>query len=74
MNTKGMPTESEYVDDVDFIDESHDALEIMLPEIKSTFKDWNLYVNESKTEFCRVYIADKHEEDQKGNLVNGNEP
>ena len=31
------------------------------------FKEWNLNINESKTEFVEVYIAEKHEKMENGN-------
>ena len=47
ISQNGMPTESEYVDDVDFIDRDMAVLKSVLPEIKSTLKDWSLFLNES---------------------------
>ncbi|XP_066294593.1 uncharacterized protein [Branchiostoma lanceolatum] len=54
-----MPLEMEYADDVDFLDEEKDPLERLLPIAARNLKDSNLFVNEGKTEFTHVYLADK---------------
>ncbi|KAL5252427.1 hypothetical protein ACHWQZ_G015262 [Mnemiopsis leidyi] len=62
-----MPTlESEYADDVDFLDEDPAALAQILPKATSVLKEWSLNVNEQKTEFVRVYLAGKNETDSFG--------
>ncbi|XP_078682194.1 uncharacterized protein LOC144916745 [Branchiostoma floridae x Branchiostoma belcheri] len=55
----GMPLEMEYADDVDFLDEEKAPLERLLPVAARNLKDSNLFVNEGKTEFTHVYLADK---------------
>ena len=37
-------------------------------------EEWNLFVNESKTEFTHFYLADKNEVDNKGEPLRGREP
>ena len=70
----GFPLDSEYADDIDFNDEDDENLKHILPMATDVLKSWNLFVNEDKTEFVRVYLADKNERDQDGKLVAGNEP
>ncbi|XP_019625003.1 PREDICTED: uncharacterized protein LOC109470482 [Branchiostoma belcheri] len=55
----GMPLEMEYADDVDYLDEEKAPLERLLPVAARNLKDSNLFVNEGKTEFTHVYLADK---------------
>ena len=69
-----LPLESEYADDVDFLDEDLEALKQILPTATSVLKDWSLNVNEQKTEFVRVYLAGKNETDSFGAKIAGNEP
>lgn len=45
----------------------------MLPIATEILKDWNLFVNEGKTEFMHVYLAMSGEKDEKGNVIAGNE-
>ena len=68
------PTEWEYADDADFADEDEDSLREMLPICKEILAEWDLLVNEDKTEFVRFYIAEKDEVDEKGEPVKGREP
>ncbi|KAL5247665.1 hypothetical protein ACHWQZ_G019525 [Mnemiopsis leidyi] len=69
-----LPLEWEYADDVDFVDEEKSNLEYMLPICKEILEEWNLFVNESKTEFTHFYLADKNEVDDKGEPLRGREP
>ena len=66
-----MPEEDEYSDDIDFLDESKEALTTLLPIATRVFKEWDLNVNESKTEFVHVYIAMKEDKMEDGNLFVG---
>ena len=66
-----LPLESEYADDVDFLDEDLEALKQILPTATSVLKDWSLNVNEQKTEFVRVYLAGKNETDSFGAKIAG---
>ncbi|KAL5249872.1 hypothetical protein ACHWQZ_G015812 [Mnemiopsis leidyi] len=61
-----LPLEWEYADDVDFLDEYEENLQALLPVCKEILQEWNLYVNESKTEFTTFYIAGKNDRDEKG--------
>ena len=58
--------EWEYADDADFTDEDKKNLESMLPICKEILEEWNLFVNELKTEFTHIYLAEKNEADDKG--------
>ena len=69
----GFPTEWEYADDVDFSDEDPDALKTILSMGKVILSEWNLFMNEEKTETTLVYIAQKDEVNSDGNPVYGNE-
>ena len=58
INHNLMPLESQYADDADFYDENGKYLkEKLFPLVKSTFKDWNLKVNDTKTEYTTIEIA-----------------
>ena len=69
-----LPVEWEYADDVDFIDENPQNLTELLPICKEVLGEWNLHVNESKTENVHVYLATKEERDSKGELLKDREP
>ena len=53
----GMPHEWEYADDVDFANEDVTKLNAILPAACNILKDWNLIINESKTEFSHIHLA-----------------
>ena len=42
--------------------------------VKEVLKDWNLQVNESKTEFSTVYLANQSDRDTNGQPSANNEP
>ena len=63
------PEEWEYADDVDFIDEDMEELKRFLPEIRDVLLEWNLFVNESKTEFTRFYLANVDDLDENGKKI-----
>ena len=70
----GMPEESEYSDDVDFMDTDGDALKALFLTAKDVFSQWNLQINETKTEFVHFRIADRHELMEDGRTpLRGNE-
>ena len=69
----GMPSESEYVDDVDFFDENKSTLNQILPITTKILKEWKLNVNESKTEFVHVHLAAKLDLKPDGSSWSGNE-
>ena len=69
----GMPEESEYADDVDFFDTDLSKLQSMLPVTNEVLKTWNLNVNETKTEFVHVYVANKNDYNSDGSPVAKNE-
>ncbi|XP_063687758.1 uncharacterized protein LOC134821025 [Bolinopsis microptera] len=69
----GLPLDSEYADDIDFNDEDEDNLRELLPIATEVLKDWNLFVNEDKTDFTHVYLAEKGAKDDQGKPIAGNE-
>ena len=69
----GLPLDTEYADDVDFNDEEEENLRTLLPMATEILKDWNLFVNEDKTDFTHVYLAKSGEKDEQGKLIAGNE-
>lgn len=69
-----LPMEWEYADDGDFADEDEEVLKEILPICKEILEQWNLFVNEDKTEFVRFFIAGKDEVDEKGEPLKNREP
>ena len=67
-----MPIESEYADDVEFLDVNSENLEEVFKVSESILKEWSLFVND-KTTFIRVYLANKDELDERENPVRGKE-
>ena len=65
----GIPEEWEYADDVDFEGEDLDTLKEILPHVKNILNEWNLFVNDDKTEYTRIYLADKSELNKNGKSV-----
>jgi hypothetical protein len=65
----GFPTEWEYSDDCNLADEDIEKLRTFLPAVKDVLRDWNLQVNESKTELSTVYLAKKSDRDTNGQLL-----
>lgn len=68
-----MPEEDEYSDDIDFLDENKEVLSYLLAVGTRVFKEWDLNINESKTEFVHIYIAQKEEKLEDGKPFRGNE-
>ena len=68
-----MPLKHEYADDVDFNDESEENLRFILSQATEILSKWNLFVNQDKTEFVRVFLAQRGETDADGKLLSGNE-
>ena len=68
-----LPVEWEYADDVDLIDENPNNLTALLPVCKEVLSEWNLHVNETKTEFVHFHLANKDEVDHKGEPVKDRE-
>ena len=65
IQTNSMPSESQYADDCEFFNENEAFLkEQLFPKIKETFQQWNLRINESKTEYTLVEISKN--KDQRG--------
>ena len=66
ITTEGFPLETEYANDIDFMDEDENLVKI-LPMATEILMSWNLFVNEDKTDFTRVYLAHSKEKDANGN-------
>jgi len=49
-----LPTDIGYADDVDFMSTDGQAIRDQLPAISDTLKEWDLVVNEAKTEFTTI--------------------
>ena len=65
-NEHNLQLEWEYSDDEEFLAEVKDTLDKLLLLCKEIFGEWNLKVNEGKTEFTKFYIAGKDDLDAKG--------
>ena len=65
----GVPDETEYADDVNFLDEDMEKLKAMLPHIKDILGEWNLFVNDTKTEYTRVHLAGVKEVNTYGKKI-----
>ena len=52
-----MPLDTEYADDVDFSNEKKEPLDQLYPICKQVFSEWNLTVNDDKTEHFHFYLA-----------------
>jgi hypothetical protein len=68
----GFPNEWEYSDNCDFADEDIEKLRTFLLAVKDVLRDWNLQVNESKTEFSIVYLAKQSDRDKNGQPLANN--
>ena len=58
-----MPLESEYADDVDFLDEDPIKLHFIQAVASNVLKQWNLNINCSKTEYVDFHLATKGADD-----------
>ena len=72
ISENSMPLEAEYADDVDFNNEDEQTLRNMLPIVTEVLREWSLYVNEDKTEFTHIYLADPDERTPNGEKVRAN--
>eukprot|EP00117_Sycon_ciliatum_P016529 scpid72716/ scgid1736/ LINE-1 reverse transcriptase homolog len=50
----GLPTETAYADDVDFVTTDGERLRTLLPTISNKLLEWDLKVNETKTEHTHI--------------------
>ena len=71
---EGLPLEWEYSDDADFVDVNLNRLKSMLPVCTSVLREWDLNVNEGKTEFVHFYLAARGDVDSDGKALVDNEP
>ena len=69
-----MPLEWQYADDCDFIDEDMEQLRQVEEYAKQILPQWNLIVNETKTEYVKVSLASKTEKDDQDKPLINNEP
>jgi hypothetical protein len=70
----GMPLEWEYADDCDFADEDISVLQELEKYAQHILPQWNLTVNETKTEYQKIYLAKKGDTDEKNQPLINNEP
>ena len=68
-----MPLESEYSDDVDFLDTDKANLDAILPIVKDVLSKWCLYMNDDKTEEVHVYLSKRDDVDSSGKSLVDNE-
>ena len=69
-----LPLEYQYADDCDFIYEDMEQLKQVEEYAKQILPQWNLIVNETKTEFVKVSLASKNEKVDKDQPLINNEP
>ncbi len=70
----GMPLEMEYADDVDFIDEEKIPLKQLQEIAAKQLKEQNLFMNQTKTEFTHVFLAETGEMTDDDKPLRDNEP
>ena len=58
----------------EFLDENLKNLQALLPVNKKVLNEWDLIVNESKTEFRKLYIGSWLERDEKEDLIKNGDP
>ena len=69
ISPEGVPEEWEYADDADFQSQDMDTLKSMFPIIRDVLSDWNLFVNDTKTEFVHFHLADTTEVNSQGKSI-----
>ena len=69
----GMPLESGYSDDIEKLGENMEELKYIFHTSKKILKEWSLFVNDSKTQFTRVYLEEVGVRDEWGNELRGEE-
>ena len=73
INLYNLPMEWEYAVDTDFIDEDLTTLQHLLQLCKKVLGEWNLIINEEKTEFVQFYLANDGECDSNGETLKDRE-
>ena len=73
ISNDNLPLEWEYADDTDFMDEDKITLQKLYQICENIFQEWNLKVNNDKTEFTEFYLAQKDQVDEKGEALKGKE-
>ena len=56
---RGLPSETQYADDLDFLSFAQQHLEQVLEVCSDQLPDWSLQVNRDKTECTHIYLAPK---------------
>ena len=74
ISLEGLPTEWAYADDCDFCSEDIKELESLYPIAKDVLQQWNLFINDGKTEWTTVYLAPPDDLNPDGTKVQNNEP
>ena len=73
ISNRGVPLEWEYADDVDFAEEVREPLDTVLSTACTKLANWNLFVNEAKTDKVHIFTANTSETDDVGSMLRGNE-
>ncbi len=73
ITSQGLPLDTEYADDVDFMDEEEENLRKIYSVATDILESWNLFVNEDKFDITRVYLARPGEKDATGKVIAGSE-
>ena len=68
-----IPLESQYADGMEYLDENMEVVEKMMEVVPGILENWSLFVNESKTAYTCVYLAETKERDEHNKLLRGNE-
>jgi hypothetical protein len=65
--------EWEYADDCDFISEDMQELKDLFPLAEQVLREWNLFVNNTKTEYTTFYLANSKAKAADNTKIRGNE-
>ena len=68
-----LPLEWEYADDCDFVSEDMQELKDLFPLAEQILKEWNLFVNDTKTEYTTFYLANSKAKAADKTKIRGNE-
>ena len=74
VSSLGMPIEWEYADDCDFADEDMETLKDLEKLAQTILPQWNLKMNETKTEYVEFYLAKDGDLDEQNQPLFKNEP
>jgi len=73
ISMNGMIRESGYSDDIEKLGENMEELKHIFHTSKKILREWSLFVNDSKTQFTRVYLEEVGACDEWGNELRGEE-